>query len=408
MSASELKSLKGQTHGSSNVPSATPQATKIKTVEYFRVKPRWLFVKICDDQGNFGWGEATLEGHTQAVEGALDEITVRLIGLEADDIEHVWQLIWRQGFYRGGPVFMSALSGIDIALWDLKGRKMKTPIYNLLGGKVRNQVQVYAWIGGDRPKDVEAAAKARIAQGLKCIKMNATEDVNWLDSPAVLDATVERLKQVKALGLDAGLDFHGRLHRPMAKQLAKALEPCKPLFIEEPLLCEHPEAYKQLAGQTTVPIAFGERLYTRWDVKPFLEAGVADVLQPDIAHAGGISETKKIAVLAEAYDVAIAPHCPIGPIGLAASIQVALSIPNFVIQEMSLGMHYNVEAGEEDLNTYLIDQTVFAIEDGFVKAPSGCGLGIEINEEVVRRIAKGTKPWQPKEFYGPDGAIREW
>lgn len=316
---------------------------------------------------------------------------------------------------------------VHYANFTYKGRKLKVPIYQLLGGKVRNKVQVYAWIGGDRPTDVVEAAyvkdchysdsqrcadhlnsKARIAQGLKCIKMNATDGVGWLDSPAVLDATVERLKSVKALGLDAGLDFHGRLHRPMAKQLAKALEPHRPLFIEEPLLMEHLEAYKQLANQTTIPIAFGERLYTRWDVKPFLEAGVVDVLQPDIAHAGGISETKKIAILAETYDVAIAPHCPIGPIGLAASMQVALSIPNFVIQEMSLGMHYNVEAGEEDLNTYLVDQTVFDIKDGYVDALTGHGLGIEINEEVVREISKDTKPWQCKEFYGPDGSIREW
>ena len=303
---------------------------------------------------------------------------------------------------------MSALSGIDIALWDLKARRLGVPVYRLLGGKVRNKVQVYAWIGGDRPKDIEVAAKARIAQGLKCIKMNATEDVNWLDSPSVLDATVERLKTVKSLGLDAGLDFHGRLHKSMAKQLAKALEPHRPLFIEEPLLVEHPEALKQLSNLTTIPIAFGERLYTRWDCKPFLEQGIVDVLQPDIAHAGGISETKKIALLAETYDVAIAPHCPLGPIALAASIQVALSIPNFVIQEMSLGMHYNVEAGEEDLNTYIVDQTVFDIEDGYVKAPTGAGLGIEINEEVVRRIAKETGAWQCKEFYGPDGSIREW
>jgi len=303
---------------------------------------------------------------------------------------------------------MSALAGIDIALWDLKGRKLNVPVYQLLGGKVRNKVQVYAWIGGDRPKDIEVAAKARIAQGLKCIKMNATEDVNWLDSPSVLDATVERLKAVKALGLDAGLDFHGRLHKPMAKQLAKALEPYRPLFIEEPLLVEHPEALKQLSDSTTIPIAFGERLYTRWDVKRFLEDASIDILQPDIAHAGGISETKRIANLAEAYDVAIAPHCPLGPIALAASIQVALSIPNFVIQEMSLGMHYNVEAGEEDLNTYLVDQTVFNIEDGFVNAPTGVGLGIEIDEDVVRRISKTAEPWKCKEFYGPDGAIREW
>ncbi|KAI9046350.1 D-galactonate dehydratase [Aspergillus affinis] len=379
---------------------------KIKSIEYFRVKPRWLFVKVTDDEGGFGWGEGTLEGHTQAVEGALDEIIVRLVGLEADDIEHIWQLVWRLGFYRGGPVFMSAISGIDIALWDLKGRTLGVPVYQLLGGKVRNKVQVYAWIGGDRPSDVEVAAKARIEQGLKCIKMNATEDVNWLDGPAVLDSCVERLKTVKSLGLDAGLDFHGRLHKPMAKQLAKALEPYRPLFIEEPLLCEHPEALKQLSGLTTIPIAFGERLFTRWDVKRFLEDGSVDVLQPDIAHAGGISETRRIASLAETYDVAIAPHCPLGPIALAASIQVAVSTPNFVIQEMSLGMHYNVEAGDIDLNSYLVDKSVFDIAEGFVKAPSGVGLGIEIDEELVRAISKETEPWAPKEFYGPDGAIR--
>ena len=238
--------------------------------------------------------------------------------------------------------------------------------------------------------------------------MNATEDMHWLDSPAALDSCVERLKQVKALGLDAGLDFHGRLHKPMAKQLARALEPYRPLFIEEPLLCEHPEAIRQLSDHTTIPIAFGERLYTRWDTKRFLEDASVDVLQPDIAHAGGISETRRIASMAEAYDVAIAPHCPLGPIALAASIQVALSTPNFVIQEMSLGMHYNVEAGDIDLQSYLVDQTVFNISDGFVQAPCGAGLGIEINEEMVRKISQETEPWLSKEFYGPDGGIREW
>lgn len=408
MATDQLKSLSGLSKGAKDPVAPQQPLAKIKSVEYFRVKPRWLFVKVTDSEGCYGWGEGTLEGHTKAVEGALDEIIERVIGLEADDIEHIWQLIWRLGFYRGGPVFMSALSGLDIALWDLKGRKLGVPIYRLLGGKVRNKVQVYAWIGGDRPSDIESAAKARIAQGLKCIKMNATEDVNWLDSPKVLEATVERLKVVKGLGLDAGLDFHGRLHKPMAKQLAKALEPYHPLFIEEPLLVEHPEAYKQLSQLTTVPIATGERLFTRWDVKRFLEDASIDILQPDIAHAGGISETKRIAQLAETYDVAIAPHCPLGPIALAASIQVALSTPNFVIQEMSLGMHYNVEAGEEDLNTYIVDQSVFDIEEGYVKAPTGVGLGIEIDEDVVRRISKDTQPWQPKEFYGPDGGIREW
>jgi galactonate dehydratase len=250
--------------------------------------------------------------------------------------------------------------------------------------------------------------KARKEQGLKCVKMNATEDLGWVDSPAALDSCVERLKAVKALGLDAGLDFHGRLHKPMAKQLAKALEPHKPLFIEEPLLVEHPEGLKQLSNLTTIPIALGERLYHRWDAKRFLEEGMIDILQPDIAHAGGVSETKRMASMAEAYDVAIAPHCPLGPIAFAASLHVGLSTPNFVILEMSLGMHYNVEAGDIDLNTYLKDQSVFAINDGYVTAPQGPGLGIEIDEEMVRRISAETEPWQPKVFYGEDGSIREW
>ncbi|KAF7630338.1 hypothetical protein AFLA_010963 [Aspergillus flavus NRRL3357] len=356
---------------------------KIKTIEYFRVLPRWLFVKVVDEDGNHGWGESTLEGHTEAVEGTLNALCKRFQGYEADDIEHIWQMTWRLGFYRGGPVFMSAISGIDIALWDLKGRKLGVPIHQLIGGKVRNKLSVYAWIGGDRPDDVEAAGKARLAQGFKAIKMNATEDVNWLDSPRALDSSVERLKAVKALGLDAALDFHGRLHKPMAKQLAKALEPHKPLFLEEPLLSEHPEGIKQLSDQVSCPIALGERLYSRWDVKRFLEDASVDVLQPDISHCGGISELRRIASMAETYDVAIAPHCPLGPIALAAS-------------------------GDYDITSYVKDASVFDVKDGYVDALTAPGLGIEVDEETVRRVAQSTEPWQPKEFFGPDGGIREW
>jgi galactonate dehydratase len=179
---------------------------------------------------------------------------------------------------------MSALAGLDIALWDLKARKLGVPIWQLLGGKVREKVQAYAWIGGDRPGGVEAAAKERWEQGFRAVKMNATEDVGWLDSPAVLQSSVERLKTVKALGMDAAIDFHGRLHKPMAKQLAKLLEPHGPLFIEEPLLSEHPEGIAQLSALTTTPIALGERLYSRWDFKPFLASGSVDIIQPDISH----------------------------------------------------------------------------------------------------------------------------
>ena len=303
---------------------------------------------------------------------------------------------------------MSAISGVDIALWDLKGRRFNTPIHQLLGGKVRDKISVYGWIGGDRPSDVENAARERQAQGFRAIKMNATEDVGWLDSPRALESCVERLKAVRALGMDAGVDFHGRLHKPMAKQLAKALEPHHPLFIEEPLLSEHPEGIKALSQLTTVPIALGERLYSRWDVKRYLEDASVDILQPDIAHCGGISECRRIAAMAEAYDVAIAPHCPLGPIAFAACLQIGLTTPNHAIQEMSIGMHYNTEAGEYDLASYVTDPSVFAVKDGYVGILTGPGLGIDINEDVVREVSKTTTPWELKGFVGPDAGIREW
>ncbi|GAB7353069.1 hypothetical protein MBLNU459_g3618t1 [Dothideomycetes sp. NU459] len=380
----------------------------IKTIEYFRVMPRWLFVKIVDSEGHYGWGEATLEGHTEAIEGTLDGFIKRFTGLEADDIEHIWQLAWRQSFYRGGPVFMSALAGIDIALWDLKARRLNMPIYQLLGGKVRSRVSVYAWIGGDRPHDIETAARARQAQGFRAVKMNATEDVGWLDSPGVLAASVERLRAVKALGMDAALDFHGRLHKPMAKQLARALEPHAPLFIEEPLLSEHPEGVKQISELTTCPIALGERLYSRWDFKRFFEDASVDIIQPDISHCGGISEIRRIAAMAETYDVAIAPHCPLGPIALAACLQIGLSTPNHQIQEMSLGIHYNVAAGDFDIHSYVHNPEVFDVKDGFVEALTGPGLGIEVNEELVREVSKTAVPWPLGGFVGKDGGFREW
>ncbi|KFY99493.1 hypothetical protein V498_00722 [Pseudogymnoascus sp. VKM F-4517 (FW-2822)] len=393
---------------------------KIKTVEYFRLPPRWLFVKIVDEDGNTGWGEASLEGHTQAVEGCLDAYRARLIGMEADDIEHIWQLLYRFGFYRGGPVLMSALSGIDIALWDLKARKLNVPIYQLLGGKVRDTIKVYAWIGGDRPGDVEIQAKARKAQGFTAVKMNATEDLGWMDSPSALASCVERVRAVKALGLDAGVDFHGRVHKPMAKQLARLLEPHQPMFLEEPLLSENMEAIKEISQLTTAPIALGERLHSRWDFKRFLEAGAVDIAQPDISHCGGISEMRRIATMCEAYGAYIfrggsvfvskfldvSPHCPLGPIALAANIQVDAVSANFAIQEMSLGIHYN--AGSQDLSSYTTNPEVWDVKDGYIGLLKGPGLGIEIDEEMVRRLSVGAEAWVSPGFVGPGGEVREW
>lgn len=247
---------------------------------------------------------------------------------------------------------------------------------------------------------------ARKAQGFSAVKMNGTESLSWLDSPSALDSCVERLKAVKALGMDAGVDFHGRVHKPMAKQLAKALEPYKPLFIEEPCLSEHIDVIESLSQLTSIPIALGERLHSRWDVRPFLEAGCVDILQPDVSHVGGISEMRRIAAMCETYDVALAPHCPLGPVALAACVQVDAVSANFAIQEMSLGIHYNV--GGQDLTSYTLNPEVWKVTDGYIGLPSGPGLGIEVDEEQVRRLAKVAEPWVSPSFVGPGGELREW
>ena len=296
----------------------TRPTSPIAKIEHFLVPPRWLFVRIETADGAVGWGEASLEGHAEAVAGALEAVRDRLIGTDAHRIEDAWQTLYRLGFYRGGPVLMSAISGVDQALWDLRGRALGVPVSDLLGGRVRDRIRVYAWIGGDRPSDVAAAARARREQGFDAVKMNGTEDLDWFAGPAAVADAVERLGLVRDTGMDVGVDLHGRVHKPMARQIVRALEPLGPMFIEEPVLSEHPEAIAQLAAQTTVPVALGERLYSRWDFKPFLERGAIDIAQPDLSHAGGISEGRRIAAMAEAYDVALAPHCPLGPLALAA------------------------------------------------------------------------------------------
>ena len=306
---------------------------KIARIETFLVPPRWLFVRVEAEDGAFGWGEASLEGHAEAVNGAFEPLRDRFLGHDPRRIEDIWQIAHRGGFYRGGPVMMSALSGLDQALWDLKGRHYGLPAWEMLGGRVRDKVRAYAWIGGDRPHDVGEAARGRRAQGFSAIKMNATAEMAYLTAPK-LEEVAERVKAAQAEGMDVGLDFHGRVHRPMAKQLARLLEPLGLLFIEEPILSENPEALIQLSQLVATPIALGERLYSRWDFKPFLASGAVDIIQPDLSHAGGLSECRKIAAMAECYDIAVAPHCPLGPLALAACLQLGACAPNVVIQEI--------------------------------------------------------------------------
>src|SRR5690606_3019828 len=248
-------------------------------------------------------------------------------------------------------------------LWDLKGKALGVPVWEMLGGRVRDKIRAYAWIGGDRPDEIGDAAEARRGQGFTAVKMNATAELDWIGTPRLFDAVIERVKAAQGAGMDVGLDFHGRVHRPMAKQLAKTLEPLGLLFIEEPLLSENPEGLRQIAELVSTPIALGERLYSRWDFKPFFELGAVDIIQPDLSHAGGILECRKIAAMAEAYDIAVAPHCPLGPLALASCLQLAACTPNVALQEMSLGIHYNVG---HDLLSFVNVQEVLTPQDGYL------------------------------------------
>ncbi|HEU0133967.1 MAG TPA: galactonate dehydratase, partial [Allosphingosinicella sp.] len=334
---------------------------KIGRIETFYVPPRWLFVRVESEDGAVGWGEASLEGWAEAVDGAFEALRDRFLGADPFRIEDMWQVAYRGGFYRGGPVMMSALSGLDQALWDLKGKAVGLPAWEMLGGRVRDKVRAYAWIGGDRPDDVASACEVRRSQGFSAVKMNATAEVDWIGAPKAFDEVVARVEAAQTAGMDVGLDFHGRVHRGMAKQLAKLLEPMGLLFIEEPLLSENREGLAQLANLVATPIALGERLFSRWDFKPFFEMGAIDIAQPDLSHAGGLSECRRIAAMAEAYDVAVAPHCPLGPLALAACLQLAGCAPNVALQEMSLGIHYNVG---HDLLEFLTDREVLTPVDG--------------------------------------------
>ncbi|WP_419670123.1 galactonate dehydratase [Alicyclobacillus macrosporangiidus] len=380
---------------------------KVARMELFLVPPRWLFLKLTTDDGLVGWGEPVVEGRAATVAAAVRELEEYVIGRDPNDIEDIWQVLYRGGFYRGGPVLMSAIAGIDQALWDIKGKRYGLPVYEFLGGRVRQRVRVYAWIGGDRPQDVGQAALEKKQAGFTAIKMNASEEMHYIDSHAKVEAIVARVAAVReACGKDFGIavDFHGRLHKAMAKVVAKELEPFHLMFIEEPVLPENHEALREIARHTTVPIATGERMFSRWDFKRVFEQGGVDIIQPDLSHAGGISEVRKIGAMAEAYDVAVAPHCPLGPIALAASLQVDASLPNVFIQEQSLGIHYNETS---DLLDYLVDRAVFAYRDGYADIPTGPGLGIAIDEEKVRAVA-GDHRWRNPVWRNEDGTVAEW
>ncbi|MHA6893301.1 galactonate dehydratase [Ralstonia pseudosolanacearum] len=381
---------------------------KITRLTTYRLPPRWMFLKIETDEGVAGWGEPVIEGRARTVEAAVHELSDYLVGQDPRRINDLWQTLYRGGFYRGGPILMSAIAGIDQALWDIKGKVLGVPVYELLGGLVRDRMRTYSWVGGDRPADVIAGMQALQAGGFDHFKLNGCEEMGIIDSSRAVDAAVARVAEIRAAfgnTVEFGLDFHGRVSAPMAKVLIRALEPYRPLFIEEPVLAEQAESYARLAAQTHLPIAAGERMFSRFEFKRVLEAGGLAILQPDLSHAGGITECLKIAGMAEAYDVALAPHCPLGPIALAACLHIDFVSWNATLQEQSMGIHYNQGA---ELLDYVRNKADFALEGGYIRPPRLPGLGVDIDEALVIERSRSAPDWRNPVWRHADGSVAEW
>ncbi|WP_172204440.1 galactonate dehydratase [Niveibacterium sp. COAC-50] len=381
---------------------------KVTRFTTYRVAPRWLFLKVETDAGITGWGEPVIEGRARTVEAAVHELAEYVVGRDPAQINDIWQTLYRGGFYRGGPVLMSAIAGIDQALWDIKGKALGVPVYELLGGRVRDRMRTYRWVGGDRPAELVAAIGEQLEAGFDTFKFNGSEELAMLAGPRAVDAVVARVVAVReAFGerVDFGIDFHGRVAAPMARVLLRELEPFRPLFVEEPVLPEQAEHYRRLADSTSLPLAAGERMYSRFDFKRVLAEGGLAILQPDPSHAGGITECHKIAAMAEAHDVAFAPHCPLGPIALAACLQLDFVAYNAVLQEHSIGIHYNQGA---DLLDYVVNREDFRIDGGCIAALPRPGLGVEIDEASVIAASRNAPDWRNPVWRHADGSVAEW
>ncbi|MEZ5043607.1 MAG: galactonate dehydratase [Saprospiraceae bacterium] len=379
--------------GSELLPIYKKKELRITKLETFKVKPRFLFLKIHTDEGIIGLGEPITEGRADTCAAGVQEIAPYLVGKDPRHVMHHWQAIYRHTFYRGGPILTSVLSGIEQALWDIKGKALGVPIFELLGGPTRQRIRVYAH--ARTPEAIKDAKKAGYT-AFKTGVLNSRES-GIVASPAFIDQATQAFAELReAVGKDAdiGIDFHGAISPQNAALLIKALEPYQPYFIEEPINCQNVDVMAQLARETHIPIATGERIFTKWGFREILEKGAASILQPDLCHAGGIFEGRLIAGMAEAYYAAIAPHNPLGPISLAAGLQLAASIPNFLCQEqVTLGEGYLKEP--------------FKVEDGHIPLPTKPGLGIELDEEAL--ADKLGHEWRnPETYLKSDGSVVDW
>jgi galactonate dehydratase len=376
-----------------NAPITPKEKLRVTKLETFLVKPRWLFLKVHTDAGIIGLGEPITEGRALTCQEAVKEIEPYLVGKDPRAVAHHWQAIYRHAFYRGGPILTSALSGIDQALWDIKGKALGVPVYEMLGGPTRNRVRVYAHAG---TPEAMTAAKAK---GFTAFKTGPQKKrpARYIETPAAVQYAADKfgeLRQAMGNDIDIGIDFHGAISPAHAKMLIKALEPHNPMFVEEPCQAQNHDIMADIARGTHLPIATGERVFTKWGFREVLEKHAATILQPDLCHAGGITEVRLIAGMAEAYYASIAPHNPLGPISLAAGVQLAASIPNFLCQEqVSLGEGYI--------------KTPFVVRDGYLDLPAGPGLGIELDENAL--AGKIGHDWKNQESYdADDGSVVDW
>ena len=389
--------------------------TALKTLVVNAEMRNWVFVKIETDQaGLYGWGEASLEWKTRSVVGAVEDFAPMLIGEDPARIEHLYQKMYRQSFWRLGVIGMSAISGIEQALWDIRGKALGLPVYQLLGGRVRDKVRMYTHLGGgdmravyesqagNDPKIFVDRALEVVERGYTAIKVLITlptESLNSISIYQYAETMMAALREAVGPEIDIMVDCHGRHFPANAIEFCRVLAPYKPFFIEEPVPPENVEALAEVRRASPVPIATGERLVTRFGFRPIFEQHACHVIQPDLCHCGGLWEAKKIAAMAEIYYMGVAPHNPLGPVANAAALHFALSTPNFLIQEDMLSdVPWRWEVVQHSLKT----------EDGYWLPADAPGLGIEVNEEAAKK-----HPFQQEVIHSltvraPDGAILDW
>jgi len=377
--------------------------TTIRSYDLYKVPPRWVFLRIETSSGLVGWGEPIIEGRADTVIAAVEELMDKyLIGEESAKIEHHWQLLYRGGFFRGGPILMSAIGGIDQALWDIKGKQHGAPVHDLLGSNVREQVRVYQNINSDDTDDYRDLANEAVEAGYNVLKLFPATQRQYVEGPEEIDEICRRVEIVReTVGptVDIAVDLHGRISTSMCQRLCSRLDEFDPIFIEEPVRPERMLSIDRQSLSFQSPLALGERLHTRWEFKTHFNQIPIDIAQPDPTHAGGISEVRRIADIADANGIDLVFNCSVGPIASSSCLHLAAYAPNTVMQPTPANRY---------ISDYIENPDVFSQQDSYVDVPSKPGLGIHIDRETVTEQAGNSVNWQNPIWRHDDMSFAEW